>query len=79
MEYVLDRFEENSAVFVSDGGEILVTDAEPYRQRREGDVFILIENELVFSDSRSHERRGDVLDRFKALLNRRNDDGNSTD
>ena len=73
MTYVLDRFEEDFAVFLSDSdGRQLILPRADFEERREGDVFKVSDTQaLVFDAALTMARREAAKERFSRLVKRK--------
>ena len=69
--YTLDRFEENSAVLIGDGGEIINLPRKDFKNQREGDVFKKTDGEFVFDKYETERRREHNRALYKKLLDRK--------
>ena len=69
--YTLDRFEENSAVLIGDGGEIINLPRKDFKNQREGDVFQYIDGEFIFDTEETKCRREHNRALYKKLLDRK--------
>lgn len=69
--YTLDRFEENSAVLIGDGGEIINLPRKDFKNQREGDVFKKTDGEFVFDKYETARRREHNRALYKKLLDRK--------
>ncbi|HIX93592.1 MAG TPA: DUF3006 domain-containing protein [Firmicutes bacterium] len=67
MNYVLDRFEGDFALFVGDDENILKLNKQDFLAYREGDVFTLESERLIFIKELTDLRRESVRNRFKKL------------
>ena len=67
MNYVLDRFEGEFALFVGDDESILKLSKQDFLAYREGDVFTLESERLIFIKELTDLRRESVRNRFKKL------------
>ena len=67
MNYVLDRFEGDFALFVGDDENILKLNKQDFLAYREGDVFMLESERLIFIKELTDLRRESVRNRFKKL------------
>ena len=67
MNYVLDRFEGDFALFVGDDENILKLNKQDFLAYREGDVFTLESERLIFIKELTDRRRESVRSRFKKL------------
>lgn len=67
MNYVLDRFEGDFALFVGDDESILKLNKQDFLAYREGDVFTLESERLIFIKELTDLRRETVRNRFKKL------------
>ncbi len=67
MNYVLDRFEGDFALFVGDDESILKLNKQDFLAYREGDVFTLESERLIFIKELTDLRRESVRNRFKKL------------
>ncbi len=67
MNYVLDRFEGDFALFVGDDESILKLNKQDFLAYREGDVFTLEADRLIFVKELTDRRRESVRSRFKKL------------
>lgn len=67
MNYVLDRFEGDFALFVGDDESILKLNKQDFLAYREGDVFTLESERLIFIKELTELRRESVRNRFKKL------------
>ena len=67
MNYVLDRFEGDFALFVGDDENILKLNKQDFLAYREGDVFTLESERLIFIKELTDLRRDSVRNRFKKL------------
>ena len=67
MNYVLDRFEGDFALFVGDDESILKLSKQDFLAYREGDVFTLDSERLIFIKELTDLRRESVRNRFKKL------------
>lgn len=70
--YVLDRFEEDLAIFVSKDGDIRALPRESFRDAREGDIFDLsADGSFVYNEELTKARRESVKSRFSRLVRRK--------
>ena len=67
MNYVLDRFEGDFALFVGDDENIQKLNKQDFLAYREGDVFTLESERLIFIKELTDLRRESVRNRFKKL------------
>lgn len=67
MNYVLDRFEGDFALFVGDDESVLTLKKQDFLAYREGDVFTLESERLIFVKELTELRRESVRTRFKKL------------
>lgn len=71
MNYILDRFENEFAILVSKNGDTITVLRECIPDRREGDVFTIIDASPVYDRDATEKRKRDLGVRFSKLVRRR--------